>query len=81
MYFNPDPKKPAQEIIFSRKKNANQQVDVFLNNQPIEQNTSTKHLGFILDQKLNFLEHLNQKISIVYKGIGILRKLGKFLPR
>ena len=27
------------------------------------------------------MEHLNQKISIVYKGIGILRKLGKFLPR
>ena len=47
MEFNPDPKKPAQEITFSRKKNANQQVDVFLNNQPIEKNTSTKHLGFI----------------------------------
>ena len=55
MEFNPYPKKPAQEINFSRKRNANQQVDVFLNNQPIEQNTSTKHLGFILDQKLSFL--------------------------
>ena len=35
----------------------------------------------ILDSKLNFKNHLIEKISKANKGIGIIRRLYKFLPR
>ena len=33
-----------------------------------------KHLGMILDTKLNFQEHLQDKLSKISKTIGLLRK-------
>ena len=35
----------------------------------------------ILDSKLRFSKHLEEKISIANKGIGIIRRLYNFLPR
>ena len=40
-----------------------------------------KHLGFKLDEKLNFKEHLRDKFTMVNKGIGMLKKLSNYLPR
>ena len=40
-----------------------------------------KHLGIILDEKLNFNEHLKEKLSKAYKGIAVLRKLHNIIPR
>ena len=40
-----------------------------------------KHLGIYLDEKLSFSNHINEKISRVNKGIGILRKLYNDLLR
>ena len=40
-----------------------------------------KHLGFKLDEKLNFKEHLKDKFAIVDEGIGMLKKLSNYLPR
>ena len=42
---------------------------------------SQKHLGLILDTKLCFVEHLNQKISKANKGIGTIKGLRNYLPR
>ena len=39
-----------------------------------------KHLGLILDSKLSFEKHLNEKIIKAKKNIGILKQLSKFLP-
>ena len=41
----------------------------------------SKHLGIYLDEKLNFTNHIKEKISKANKGIGILRKLYNVLPR
>ena len=79
--FNPDPKKPAQEIVFSRKSNEVVQPDLIFNSNPVQKSDSLKHLGFTLDKKLSFKNHLDGKISQVYKSIGILRKLSFSLPR
>ena len=54
MLFNPDPSKPAQEVIFSRKKQFQSHPTISLNNFQVERASYQKHLGIILDEKLNF---------------------------
>ena len=81
MSFNPDVSKQAQEIIFSRKKNINNHPVVFFNNLSINRNSTQKHLGLLLDEKLNFSEHINDKLKKVTKSINLLRKLNLTLPR
>ena len=39
-----------------------------------------KHLGIILDSKLTFINHVNEKIQGTSKAIGILKYLRKYLP-
>ena len=41
----------------------------------------TKIVGIILDTKLDFQEHLKDKLSKISKTIGLLRKLQKILTR
>ena len=62
MSFNPDPNKLATEVIFSHKINQIVHPPVFFNNLPVTTQPSTKHLGMILDSKLNFELHLEDKI-------------------
>ena len=40
-----------------------------------------KHLGIQLNEKLNFSNHIKEKLSKANKGIGVLRKLYNVLPR
>ena len=54
MLFNPDPKKPAQEVIFSRKKQSQNHPTISLKNIHVERATYQKHLGI----KLNFKQHM-----------------------
>ena len=62
MSFNPDRTKQAQEIIFSREKNAITHPPIFFNNSEIKLSSNQKHLGLTLDSKLSFNEHINDKI-------------------
>ena len=39
-----------------------------------------KHLGLILDSKLSFERHVNEKIIKTKRGIGIIKYLSKYLP-
>ena len=75
MLFNPDPKKPAQEVLFSRKNQIQNQPTISLNNVEVERTTYQKHLGVILNEKLNFKEHVDSTISKVNKGISLIKKL------
>ena len=75
MSFNPDRTKQAQEIIFSRKKNATTHPPLFFNNSEIKLSSNQKPLGLTLDSKLSFNEHINDKINQADKGVGLLRKL------
>ena len=79
--FNPDRTKQAQEIIFSRKKNATTHPPLFFNNSEIKLSSNQKHLGLTLDSKLSFNEHINDKIHQANKGVGLLRKVQTILPR
>ena len=50
---------------------------------PIVKITPLKHLGLdaTLDATLTFNDHINEKIGKAIKGVGLLRKLQRFLPR
>ena len=61
MSFNPDRTKEAEEIIFSRKKNATTHQPLFFNNSEIKLSWNHKHLGLTVDSKLSFNEHINDK--------------------
>ena len=81
MFFNPDKSKQAQEVIFSRKNQRVIHPPAIFNNMTIVHSSCQKHLGIYLDEKLNFSNHMKEKISKANNGIGILRKLYNVLPR
>ena len=81
MSFNSDVSKQVQEVIFSRKKNIKNHPFVSFNNLPINRKSTQKHLVLLLDEKLNFSEHINEKLKKATKSVNLLRKLNLSLPR
>ena len=82
MQFNPDTNKQANEVIFSRKLTNNLSYPpVRFNNNDIVKCPDQKHLGIVLDSKLKFDSHINQKIKKCNKLIGVIRRLSVHLPR
>ena len=73
MSFNADPTKQAQEVIFSRKMIKPSHALIKLNNLPVQNGSSQKHLGMILNEKLNFEFHLKEKCLKFNKGIGFIK--------
>ena len=53
--FNPDPTKATQEEIFYKKKKIQTHPILSLNNIQVEKVCYQKHLGILLDEKLNML--------------------------
>ena len=80
MLFNPDPRKPAQEALLSRKKKIQIHPTISLNNSQVERSSHNKHLGFLLDEKLNFKQHIDTTILKINKGISVMKKLRPSLP-
>ena len=69
MLFNPDPSKLAQEVVFSRKRKLKSHPTISLNNIQVERASYVKHLDILLDEKLNFKQHIDSvilKINKVY---------------
>ena len=83
MQFNPDPNKQANEVIFSRKTSSNNlsHPPIKFNNINISNCPHQKHLGIVLDSKLNFNAHVDQKIKKCNRIIGLTRRLSISLPR
>ena len=80
MEFNPDPTKQATEVLFSCKKSSPNHPQRILDGLAIAKVNDQKHLGLILDSRLCFEKHLNEKIMKSEKNVGILKHLSKFLP-
>ena len=64
MQFNPDRNKQAQELYFSKKAGNQKSQDVTFNNSDMASSLSVKHLGVLLDSRLNFNEHAQSKNKI-----------------
>ena len=81
MSFNPDPNKQAVEVCFSRKTTKTNSPPLVFNNVPVSSQNAHKHLGIILDKKLTFDHHLKEKILKANKGIALITRVRKFVPR
>ena len=68
-------------MLFSRKKKALNHPTLSLNNIQVERASSQKHLGLILDEKLNFKQLIESSIVKINKGVAVIKKLRYSLPR
>ena len=68
-------------MLFSRKKKTRYHPTLSLNNIQVERASSQKHLGLILDEKLNFKQHIESAIVKINKGVTVIKKLRYSLPR
>ena len=67
MLFNSDSSKLAQEVLFFIKKKIQVHLTISLNNVQVERVSYHKHLGILLDEKLNFKQQIDNAISKVNK--------------
>ena len=77
MQFNPDKNKQAIQVIFSQKKDAVIHPTVLFNGSEVAVKTEHKHLGMILDSKLNFHSHIREAII----KARTIRFLSKYVSR
>ena len=68
-------------MLFSRKKKTLNHLTLSLNNIQVERASSQKHLGLLLDEKLNFKQHIESAIVKINKGVAVIKKLRYSLPR
>ena len=81
MQFNLDPNKQPNEVIFSRKTSNSSHPPVAFNNNDIKKYLNDKHLGTVLDSKLDFKFHVDQKFKKRNKLIGLIKKLLVNVPK
>ena len=74
MKFNPDIKKQAQEVIFSRKNNKIDHPLLYFNQNLVKSSSTHKRFGMILDTKLDLNLHLKNVQNKVNKAIHLLLK-------
>ena len=68
MIFNPDASKQ------DHKANASTHGTVYFNNDPVIRENIQKHEGLFLDSKLNFFDHINEKLKRLLKGSMLQEK-------
>ena len=61
MSFNPDPTKPAEEILFSHKNVKSFHPPLNFDNIEVKRVTEHKHLGLIFDPNQSFSKHKTEK--------------------
>ena len=62
-------------LMMSRKKTLNPQVDVILRNEAIQRVTKAKFLGIIVDQHLNWKDHVSMVLHKISKSCGIISRI------
>ena len=77
--YNRIPAKQAVQVVFSRKCKQIDHPKIYLNDIEVKTVNDHKHLGLILDKKLSFVSHINEKISKANKGLCIIKSLSRFL--
>ena len=78
MTFNPS---KSESIIFSRKRNTPNHPNVVMDQQPIQEVNSHKHLGLILSSDCTWYAHLEYINSKAWTRIHVMRKLKFKLDR
>ena len=68
---------------FPPSQNFNDQhhFNLNLNGMPLKRVSSTKFLGVIIDEKLEWSLHIDELCQVLRKNTGILYKLNQFIPQ
>ena len=70
MSFNPDHAKQAEQVIFSTKVFKAEHPAIYFCGSEVETVPHHKHIGLILDETLNFAEHIKE--AIIKEGVVVL---------
>ena len=81
MSFNLDPSKPAVEVHFCRKINPVDTPPVYFNNLAVASCETHKNLVLLLDKRLTFGRRVEKMILRANKGVGLITRLRRYLPR
>ena len=81
MSFNHDPSKQAAEVQFSRKINPVDIPPIYFNNIAVASCETHKNFGLLLDKWLAFDLHVEEMILRANKGVGLITRLRRYLPR
>ena len=81
MSFNADPKKPTQEVLFSRKNSNITHPIIHFNNVEVQRANQQRHLGIIVHETLNFKSYIDKVLTKDSKGIAVIKRLRNSLPR
>ena len=71
--------KKTNYMIFSRQRNIGN-LNLVINNVPIELKSEARFLGVIIDDKLNFRKHINALKAKMSRYIGVMYKLKFLIP-
>ena len=61
-------------IISRRKRKENKEINVYLNNKPLQQVSTMKYLGIVIDDKFKFSKHITYAAERSSKLIHSLSK-------
>jgi len=64
-------------IISRRKRKENKEINIYLNNKPLQQVSTMKYLGIVIDDKFKFSKHISYAAERSSKLIHSLSKLAK----
>ena len=81
MLFNPDPSKQATGIYFSRKLNQNNPLPLKFDDNRVQTIEKHKNLGLLLDEKIDFNIHIDNKTKKGGKIIGIMKRISLTILR
>ena len=81
MFCSPEPFKQATEVCFSNKRNKIIQPPLLFNNVIVQSSYTQNHQVLILDSKLDFNDHIDNKTNKCNKIIGVIKKLFLFRSR
>ena len=67
-------------ILFTTKKPIDN-FQLYISGQSLDRVTHAKYLGVIIDENLNWKEHLKRIHTRIKQNVGIIHKVGRLLPR
>ena len=72
MQFNPDKNKQTVQVIFSHNHGKPSHPPLYFNQAEVPLVKEHKHLGMILNSKLDFSTHVKEAILKATRGIGMI---------
>ena len=81
MSFNPDINRQVEEVYFSQRRTKSLPSPIIFNNNNVLNSPCQKHLDLVLDNKLSFNEHINEKTNKCKKILGLMKRLSLTLSR